>query len=269
MKKIVVILICLFICLNADAKQLKFAQVSDVNYPLTGSSNQVMEWAVRSLNLKNPEFVVFLGNNVSKSKEKNVIDFLQELKPLKMPYYIVCGNSDAHEMSGLKKEEFWNIVKKYNKNNKSKSDYYSFSLDRNILGVVLDGAVPFMQNSHGIYPEEQLKWLDKILSKNKNKKVMIFQHFPIAEPYENYSLSVLNKKEYQDIIDKHNNVISISSGHYGVSKTIIDEKGIYHISSPALYKPNYAYDIITVDYNKIPFSKVKINKIEVNTVELQ
>ena len=126
-----------------------------------------------------------------------------------------------------------------------------------------------MQSNHGIFPEEELKWLDKTLSKNKNKKVMIFQHFPLIDPYENPQLSMLYKEKYQEVIDKHKNIISISSGHFQTSKITVDEKGIYHISSPALGKPNFIYDMVTIDYTKLPFSKVKINEIKVTPIELQ
>ena len=270
MKKIAIFIFCLFTCLQANAKQLKFAQVSDIYYsPNKPYSIQILDWTVRSLNLKSPQFVVFLGNNISKSKEKNATEFLTKIKSLKMPYYITFGNTDAHEMSGLKKEEFWAIVKKYNKNNKSKQGYYTFSPSKEFLCIVLDGAVPYMQSTHGIYSNEQLKWLDKTLSKNKNKKVMIFQHHPLIDPIENPSLSMLNKEEYKKVIDKHNNIISISSGHFETDKTTVDEKGIYHISSPALSKPNFNYNLITIDYTKFPFGKTKINEIKVNTVELQ
>ena len=270
MKKILIFLVCLFICLPSSAKQLKFAQVSDIYYsPEKPHMMQVLDWAQRSLNLKSPQFVVFLGNNISKSKEKYAVAFLQAIKPLKMPYYIAFGNTDAHEMNGLKKEDFWALVQKYNKNNKSKQGYYTFSPDKNILCIVLDGAVPYMQSTHGIYPEEEIKWLDKTLKKNKNKKVMIFQHHPLIDPYENPSLSMLNKEEYKKIIDKHNNIIIISSGHFEAAKVTVDQKGIYHISTPALGKPNFTYDTVTVDYSKQPFGKVKINEIKVNTVELQ
>ena len=270
MKKLLLLMICLFTCLCANAKQLKFAQVSDAYYSSDKIySSQILEWAIKSLNIKKPQFVVFLGNNISKSTEKNAQDFLQTAKALKMPYYIVYGSTDAHELSGLKKEDFWSLVRKYNKNNKSKTGYYTFLPDKNILCIVLDGAVPYMQNNHGIYPEEQLKWLDKTLKKNKNKKVMIFQHFPIIDPYENKSISLLNKEDYKKVIEKHNNIISISSGHFEKAKTTVDEKGIYHISSPALGKPNFTYNIITIDYTKLPFTKIKINEITVTPVELQ
>ena len=270
MKKIIILLICLFLGLNASAKQIRFAQVTDIYY----SSNnpniaQILNWAVSSLNLKEPQFVIFLGNSIGKSNHKNTTEFLQTIRALKMPYYIVFGNYDVHEMGGLKKEDFWTLVRKYNKNNKSINGYYTFAPNKDILCIVLDGTVPYMQNNHGIYPDEQLKWLDKTLSKNKNKKIMIFQHFPIIDPYENRDISLLNKKEYQDIIDKHDNIVSISSGHFQTGKTTIDKKGIYHISSPALSKPNFNYDIITVDYSKSLFSKIKINEIKVTPINLQ
>ena len=271
MKKLIILLICLFACLQVNAKQLKFVQVSDVSFSSSeaSSNKQILELALKSINMKKPQFVVFLGNNIEKSKEKELTEFLKTIKTLKMPYYITLGSSDAHKLSGMSKEDFWKTVNKYNKNNKSKKTYYLFNPNKEITGIVLDGAVPYMQNSHGIFPEEQLSRLDKELSKNKNKKFMIFQYFPVIEPYDNPSYTVLNKEEYKNVIDKHDNIILISSGRYNKSKVTTDEKGIYHISSPALSKPNHVYDIVTIDYSKIPFGKIKIKEITVTPVELK
>lgn len=270
----------MFCKVSAYASQLKFAQITDIHFSSSGvqqennsrdvsKTRQSLMWAVRSLNNKNPKFVVFMGDNIDKSNEEDIIEFLQIVKKLKMPYYITYGNHDAHEMSGVKKDDFWKIVKKYNKNNKSKHGYYSFSPNKNFLCIVLDGSVPFVPSSHGIYSEEQLKWFDKTLKKNKNKKVMIFQHFPLIDPDNHPSHSLLNKKEYQEVIDKHSNIISISSGHFHKKNLIVDEKGIHHISSPALVSKHHPYEIITIDYSKTPFSKVKINEIKITTVNLQ
>lgn len=280
MKKVLALLACLMFSSQVFAAQLKFAQVTDVHFSSSGiqqqqnsrdvsKTKQVLQWATRSLNNKKPQFVVFMGDNIDKSNEDDIIEFLQIVKDLKMPYYLAFGNHDAHSNAGVSKEDFWNIVRTYNKHNKSKVGYYTFSPNSNFLCVVLDGAVPFSPTAHGIYSDEQLKWLDKVLKKNKNKKVMIFQHFPLIDPDENPTHTMLYKEKYKEVIDKHNNIISISSGHFHTKKITIDEKGIYHISSPALVTPDYVYDFITVDYTKIPFQKVKINKIDVKPIDLQ
>ena len=280
MKKLIILFICLLFCLQTDAAQLKFAQVTDVHFSSSGTrqrnnsrdvskTRQVLEWAVRSLNLKNPKFVVFMGDNIDKSNEDDIIEFLGITKSLKMPYYLAFGNHDAYENGGVKKEDFWKIVRKYNKNNKSKVGYYSFSPNSHFLCIVLDGAVPYSPTAHGIYSDEQLKWLDKTLKRNKHKKVMIFQHFPLIDPDENPTHSMLYKEKYEEVINKHNNIISISSGHFHTKKITVDERGIYHIASPALVTPDYVYDLITIDYTIRPLLPVKINEIKVTPIDLQ
>ena len=280
MKKLIISLICIFCCLSAEAAQLQFAQVTDVHFSASGiqqqnnsrdvgKTRQNLEWAVRSINNKKPKFVVFMGDNIDKSNEDDIIEFLKIVKSLKMPYYLAFGNHDAHEVGGVKKEDFWEIIRKYNKHNTSKVGYYSFSPNKDFLCVVLDGSVPFVPTAHGIYSEQQLKWLDKTLSKNRNKKVLIFQHFPLIEPYDHPSHTLLNKEAYKEVIDKHSNVVSISSGHYHTKKVTVDEKGRYHIASPALVSEHTPYEIITIDYSKLPFSKVKIKNINIKTINLQ
>lgn len=270
MKKIVITLLFLFMGMSVNAAQLRFAQVSDVNY---GENNeftkQLLDWNIRSINLKKPQFTVFLGNNIEKSREENIEGFLDKVKELKKPYYVVVGNKDSYKISGIERSEFWSIVNKNSKYNKSKKSYYTFSPNSDFLCVVMDGAVPFSHSAHGIYNEEQVKWLDNILTKNKNKKVIIFQHFPIVEPAEKYDLRTLYKDKYEEVLKKHNNIVMISSGHYNTAKTYIDEKGVYHISTPALNKSDYVYDIVTIDYKKLPLTKMKIKNIDVKHIDLQ
>lgn len=280
MKKYIILLICLLFCMQTEAAQLKFAQVTDVHFSSSGKiqrnnsrdvskTKQILEWAVRSLNNKSPEFVVFMGDNIDKSNEDDIKEFLNITKNLKMPYYLAFGNHDAYENSGIKKEDYWNIVRKYNKNNKSKNGYYTFSPQKGFLCIVLDGAVPFSPTAHGIYSDEQLKWLDKVLKNNKNKKVMIFQHFPLIDPDDNPTHTMLYKDKYEAVINKHNNIISISSGHFHTKRLTIDNRGIYHIASPALVTPDYVYELITVDYTKVPMLPIKINKIDIKSIDLQ
>lgn len=280
MKKFLLLLVLMSLCSNIEATELNFAQVTDVHFSVSGirqnsnsrdvsKSKQVLEWAVRSLNNKKPEFVVFMGDNIDKSSENDLIEFLKIVKKLEMPYFLAFGNHDAHESGGIKKEDYWKIVKKYNKNNKSKEGYYKFSPEKGFLCVVLDGAVPFSPTAHGIFSDTQLRWLDKTLKKNKNKKVMIFQHFPLVDPDENQTHTLLYKEKYEEIINRYDNIISISSGHFHKKNLIVDDRGIYHISTPALITPDYVYDFITIDYNKHLFRPVNVKEIIIKPIDLQ
>ena len=128
MKKIILTLICLFIGLSANAKQIQFAQISDANYNMADEkSSQLLDWVILSVNKNKPDFTVFLGNNIGKSKEDNLTDFLKKTKAIKNPYYIVTGNKDSYKMGGLNRNDYWKIVRKNNKYNKSRSSSKNLS----------------------------------------------------------------------------------------------------------------------------------------------
>ena len=172
MKKLLITFICLFIANCAYSAQIQFAQISDMNYSANNEmSSNILNWTVSSINFRKPDFVVFLGNNIKKSNETNLKEFLNNAKRIKTPYYIVTGNHDTYKLGGLEKDAYWKIIRKNNKYNKDfEKSYYSFKLNRNFICVVLDGAVPFAPTTHGIYSDEQLIWLDKTLKENRNKK---------------------------------------------------------------------------------------------------
>jgi len=113
--------------------------------------------------------------------------------------------------------------------------------------LVVDGAKEVIPGPAGYYKKDTLKWFDKKLTQYKNREVIVFQHFPIVEPYYNRTHSTYNIKDYEDVLKKHSNVIAIVSGHYHANGEA-KKDGIYHISTPALVEDPHNYKIVEIEY---------------------
>ena len=250
------------------AKSLTFAQLSDIHYSpnnTTSSKRDVsvakkhLYFAIQSLNRKSPAFTVFLGDQIDKSNEESIKDFMGYTSKLNMPYYLTFGNHDAYKMSGISKDDYLDIVTKTNSKQPYKR-YYTFKANKDVIGIVLDGSAQLAPTAHGYFSPEQLAWLDKQLTKNKKKLVLIFQHFPLIPPREHKSHEILQSENYWNILKKHNNVVLISSGHYHSEGFSVDEQGIRHISTTSLLNTPPTYDLVTIKYEKkTPAKDVKVD----------
>ena len=80
----------------------------------------------------------------------------------------------------------------------------------------MDGSKEFFQSSNGYYSKKELVWLDDVLSKNKDKEIIILQHFPIL-PTKSKWLETAKIENYKEVILKYNNIKAIISGHYGIN----------------------------------------------------
>lgn len=242
------------------AKSFNFAVISDVHYNdgtakgAKADAAKILRGAVQRMNEDRPDFVIFLGDNIEKSKEPLLKSFLKTINPIKSPYYIVVGNHDSYNYSGMSREDFGKIVSLHNPHQKKYTSNYVFHPTSDVAAVVVDSVSPGMFGPHGYFTQDTLSWLDETLTKYKNKKVIIFQHVPAKEPVPNERANILNEREYFDVLNKHNNIFMIVSGHYHYASAKEDEKGVYHFSVPALYEAPYYYGTMKIQYDKIPFS---------------
>ena len=279
-KNIFVIFIWFFIVqagFAASSKTIRFAQLTDIHYlpqdvktqsaRAIAGSDKNLYFAVNSINKQDVNFTVFLGDNIDKSNSDNLEGFLKLANNIASPYYLVLGNHDVHKIGGITKEDYMTLVRKYNKNQKSPLPYYVFKPNNDILCVVMDGATPFAPSKHGVYTEEKVNWLDSLLTKNRKKIVLIFQHFPLLPPTDNVSHSALESDDYMDLLIKHQNIALISSGHYHSDRVQVDDDGIYHISVPALVNTPSTYEVVNFKYKKYngkgrPDFKIDIERIK-------
>lgn len=269
-KKILIMLFLFFVSAGQIwAKDLKFAQIADVHYNLdeTSNSKQSLKWAIDELNKMNDlDFVVFLGDNIEKSNKESLKSFLNIVNSLNKPYYLVLGNQDAHKISGITKDEYIDIVLNYNKNQKAFSSNYMFIPKKGMKCLVLDGVMPFMPSKHGQYTKETLEFAKNNLKKYKKDKFIIFQHFPIYEPFEEQALEIYEKDAYLELLKDFDNILLISSGHYHASKLTYDKKNVLHLSTESFAKEGHHFDIVEI---KLKDRKTKKFEIDVKNIQLQ
>ena len=269
-KNIFIVLFALLTLNNISYSEvLEFAQVSDVHYTLNNTTmDRYLYFLTLSLKKTNPDFVVFLGDNVDKSREENVIGFMRDIHSIRIPYYIVLGKNDAHKLSGIEKDVYLDIVTTFNKNQKEKAKYYYFKPNSKFICVVLDDNPDFAQSKHGEITDEQIEWLDKLLTKHPNKLFLIFHHSPLLPPRVEYKLSMVNTEKYSAILNKHNNILLISTGHYHQDAIQTDERGVRHISAPAFIDIPHSYQMIKIIYDEKTLKSPKDIEITVTKVKV-
>lgn len=238
----------------ADAKSVKFIQITDSHFSTNPStytqrdvseSEKSLQNAIKDINtIKGIDFVAFTGDNIDQANAKDLELFLKTANKLNVPYYIVIGNHEVFKSHDFDKKEYLKTVKKFSKSYKPNKPNYVFE-KKGFVFLVVDGAKEVIPGASGYYKKDTLTWLDKTLSKYKNRDVVILQHFPIVEPYYNRSHTTYNIKDYEAVIKKHDNVIAIFSGHYHANAEN-KKDGIYHVSTPSLVEAPHNYKIVEI-----------------------
>ncbi len=246
LKKFIILFLLIIVSHCAYAGEIRFVQVSDVHYTTKNDySTEVLKAAVKDINsLDNISFVVFTGDNIDSSKAENLEGFLKIINKLDIPYYIVIGNHDVFKSNGLSKQRYIEIIKEHNWFYRPSKPNYVFKRGEFVF-IVVDGAKETIPGTTGYYRATTLEWLDKQLTKYNNKKVVLLQHFPILQPIEERSHSVYQPEKFYEVLNKHDNVIAVVSGHYHMNKEKM-ENGIYHINSPSLMSSTNPYKIIDI-----------------------
>ena len=207
---------------EAFGADIKFVQIADSHYAVNNEYSQdVLKETVKQVNkLKGVSFVVFTGDNINRPREEDLISFVRTANKLKAPYYLVFGDHDVYKNGGMSKINYIETVKDNHFFYRPSSPNY-------------------------VIKKQGFVFIDKQLSKNKKTPVIILQHYPIVEPKERKSHRVYQPEKYFEILEKHNNVIAIVSGHYHINGEQMKD-GIYHISTPSLLIPPNYYKVIDI-----------------------
>ncbi|MCD7740206.1 MAG: metallophosphoesterase [Candidatus Gastranaerophilales bacterium] len=256
---------------------MKFVQLSDIHYSLIkedgsykllSKTRVLLKDAIEQINnQKDIKFVMITGDGIDAADKESIYGLADELNTLNYPWYYVLGNHDTTTGGYLSKTNFVNILQEKNPNYIFDLPYYTFKPQKGFRVIVLDGAKNKGISSNGILNEEQLGWLDTILSKSKKDTILIFIHFPLLPPYESKNHEILNAAEFKSVLQKYNMPIAIFSGHYHATK-ITKRGNILHVSSPSLAQYPNAFRIIEV-YNKGNKTIFKFNFVETNLKDIQ
>ena len=234
----------LFFVSAVQAKDLRFAQISDARFS-HASENTALKEAVKDINKqKDVEFVVFTGDNISKPSEELLKSFLEEAKKLKCPFYIVLGDKDVNKLKHLSKADYIKTIKKNVRKYKPEKPNYTFEKD-GVVFIVADGSKEVIPGTNGYYKDDVLAWLDGELAKYPENHVIIFQHFPLIPPEAKETYYTFKPENYMAVLAKHKNVKAIISGHFGVNSEK-NLNGITHITTAGL--PQYRI-IDLMDYD--------------------
>lgn len=264
-KNIITLLSLLLIQTSVFAEAVKFVQVTDSHFKTNDEHRaEILKATVKSINNeKGISFVIFTGDNIDSPNAGYLPEFVKIVNKLDVPYYLVIGNHDVFKNNGLSKVQYLEIVKDNNFLYKYKTPNYVFKKNGFVF-IVVDGAKEIVPGSNGYYKKDTLEWLDKQLTKYKNDKVVIFQHFPLIMNKELTSHMVYKKDEYLNILDKHDNVITIITGHLHTNYEVM-RNGVYHITSPTLLSEKPVYKVISISTTKefSPMVYTELKEVEI------
>ena len=276
MKKSLFTLLALILFnLYANAETLKFAQISDIHYPKTGTAGyqgrnfdfaiENYNKAIDMINDSDVEYVFFTGDIVDKSFKKVFDDFFSATSKLNKKYYISLGNHDSNSTNGFTKVDTLEYLKNNTPYQQNGANHYAV-LNDNFIAVMLDGSNDIEMDAQGFYSKDTLEWLEKLLKENSDKKFLIFQHFPLLEPLKDsayvHKHSTRKKGNYIRLLKKYKNVVLIASGHYHVS-CVKEKYGIKHYSTSALFLEDSYYRVFEIDHDNGKIKSIKTNLIEV------
>ena len=247
--------ICVFLifvstALSASAANIKFVQVADAHLSIDSEySQKVLKSAIDDINSQaDISFVVFTGDNISSPNEESLRKFVKIVSKLKVPYYVAVGNHDVYKSKGMSKVRYYEILRENNFFYMQRTPNYEFNKNGFVF-LVVDGAKEVIPGAVGYYRKDTLDWLDKTLSDNSKKSVVIFQHFPVEYPDGVQNRLKTHKtykvEDYQEVLDKHHIVLAVISGHFHVNGENM-KNGVYHISSPSLIGLPQSYKIIDI-----------------------
>ncbi len=269
MKKFLTLFIFIIIVLlfapQVFAENIKFIQVTDAHMAKNSQySQKVLKATIDDINKQqNVSFVVFTGDNINYAQEEDLRIFTSIVKKLNVPYYVVIGNHDVYKTGGMSKVQYLEILRESNFKIRQKKPNYKWH-QKGFEFLIVDGAKEVIPGPAGYFKKDTLKWLDKTLTKNKRRTVVIFQHFPIEYPdgaegrlktHKTYKV-----EDYKEIIDRHHNVLAIVSGHLHTNGENM-KNGVYHISTPSLLAMPHSYKIIDIvtmkDFSPIIYTQLR------------
>ena len=237
----ILVLLSLFLNLSSFSKEVKLIHITDID--LNPKNAYKLQDTIKEINeYKDIDFVLFGGNNIASANIDNLNTFCYLLKKVNKKAIVLLGSNDVLSSNGIDKEYYLKKIRRAKFFHNTKPNY-TFK-KQGYLFIVMDGSKQYFKSTNGYYNKDELLWLDKTLEKNKDKKIIILQNFPILNDSSKW-LETARIEEYEEILAKHKNIKIIISGHYDKNQEIKKDE-IYHIITEN-YSKSGAYKIIEID----------------------
>lgn len=242
--KLFTVFLCAIVVQSACfAKNFSITIISDAHLSadkeqnhMTSSVKKLLS-AVKQANVDTSKYVVYLGDNVQSANRHDIALFSKIIAKTKKPYFVVLGNRDVSKSRNINKKEYYRILNKFSSN--KLKNLPSYKKEGEFVFIFLSGVNETFPSYRGYFKKAELSFLGETLTKFKDKKIIIFQHFPVVPPKEDEDRKTVRVEDYLNIISKHQNILAVVSGHYHTESIQTDENGIKHISVPALSSGEY------------------------------
>jgi 3',5'-cyclic AMP phosphodiesterase CpdA len=244
---------------------LHFAQISDIHISSVGDYEEMLSshatgfltTILAELNQQDDlDFVLLTGDLFNTPTEANVALFLQAIRTLRKPYYIIPGNHDRRnldETEGLSRREF---ARRFNPQFQARpaapeaqAGYWSITVKPEVQLIGLDSIRD--EDWGGIIDAAQMDWLEEELKTHADKLIILAVHHPFhpLAPVDNHpdwrNFVCDNGPGMLALLDRYPQVKLVLTGHHHQTKTDLLGQRL-HLACPALCVYPCAYRTLQV-----------------------
>ena len=254
----------------SSGKLLRFGLAADSHYAdrpprrtrFFRQSLEKMREFIEVMNHENVDFVMHLGDFKDEDENKMEADTLSYLSAIESEFqqfeglrYHCVGN---HDVDSITKDQFLGGIE--NSGIPVQESYYSFDagifhcivLDANYFEDGRDHFYKLPINFQDTYiPEKEVAWLQKDLSLNIDKPVLVFCHHALFHfVRDEKQFHVNNYQQIQQILESHGNVMAVFHGHVHEER-FRQVNGIHYITQLGMVDydgiENNSFSIIELD----------------------
>ena len=236
-------------------ESFRFAVVGDSQpHNAYALPNKVYGMILDRVNKLGVDFVLHVGDVVEGycnlgTFKRQLTEFIDSSRKLKVPCYIAFGNHDMSVPQG--RGDLSRML--------GQPFYQSFH-HKGAYFVLLNTSM-LDPDRHGVLSEEQFQWLSKMLAENKDKKPIfvclhhpVFSREPIADSRRLHSLllrhgvaGVFSGHEHLYRAEEHDGIRYYVTGGGGGPLFLEDDGGIYHFLLVTVEDGNWRVDLQKVD----------------------
>ncbi len=258
-----------------EVPKFTFAHISDLHLDVRGESTwQHREKSVplfidalrQVIRLPKLDFVVFGGDQIhyGPNDKESLVVFQEWTRHLKMPVYILLGNTEVSPISGVSSMGRDDYLRAWSgRGLRPGKSSWAFDPVRGVrvIGwdVTVDGK-PYGEATSG-----GLRWVEKELAASRDRKLVILFTHQILMPTtvrDKESLwsiwMVKNHARVNELLKRHPNVRLVVSGHHHACR-VETVKKITYVADPAIVTYPCAFRMYTLSRNGIHLQTIELN----------